>query len=405
MKILHTADWHIGKRLANFSRLPEQRQALQEICELARREAVDVVLIAGDLFDSFSPPTEALQLFYETAAELSDNGRRPVIAIAGNHDSAALIDAPQVLAHLHGIFMIGHPHAVVSGKDSEYFSLSKSLPGLMELKLKKYPYPFRLLHTAFANEARLKSFLGEDKRAGLNDLLHDHWHSLAAEHLDDSGVNLLMTHLYMNRPGTGLLEEPDGERALNVGTADLVWTTAIPAQVQYTALGHLHRYQNLGTEKQPIVYSSSLLRYSFSEAGQTRHAVIIEAEPGQPVKMQAHPLTGGRALERPAFQETGQAIEWLKANPEALVELTMATPDYLSASDRQALYAAHDYLLFLIPRLAGPAASAPEKNGQPLDLNQNTDQLFRQYFQHKKDGQEPGEDLMNLFREILNTSL
>lgn len=403
MKILHTADWHIGKRLGNFSRLPEQRLALQEICNLARREAVDLVLIAGDLFDAFHPPTEALQLFYETVTDLSHGGRRPVIAIAGNHDSAALIDAPHVLAHLQGIFMIGHPRAVVTGRDQAAFSLTKSLPGLLELKLAHCPYPVRVLHTAFANEGRLKAFLGEDKQAGLNELLHDHWHTLAAEHLDEHGVNLLITHLYMNRPGSELLEEPEGERALNVGTADLVWTTAIPPQVQYAALGHLHRYQNLGTEERPIVYSSSLLRYSFSEAGQTRHAVIIDAEPGRPMKMTAHPLTGGHALERPAFEQVDAAVSWLKAHPEALVELTLATPNYLSAADRQALYAAHDRLLFLIPKLTGQGQTTREKACPQLDLNQNIDALFRQYFQHKHGGQTPGEDLMRLFHEVLNT--
>ena len=93
MKILHTADWHLGKKLDRFSRIEEQIDLMNEIVEIAESENVDLVLIAGDLFDTFHPPTEAVDLFYKTLKRLSKNGKRPVIAIAGNHDSPSLIDA------------------------------------------------------------------------------------------------------------------------------------------------------------------------------------------------------------------------------------------------------------------------------------------------------------------------
>jgi DNA repair protein SbcD/Mre11 len=74
MKILHTSDWHLGKRLDDFSRMEEQQVVLLEICEIAERENVDVVLVAGDLFDTFNPPTEAVDLFYKTLKRLTNNG-------------------------------------------------------------------------------------------------------------------------------------------------------------------------------------------------------------------------------------------------------------------------------------------------------------------------------------------
>jgi exonuclease SbcD len=86
MKILHTADWHLGKWLDNYPRLPEQKEILEEICEIAEHELVDVVLIAGDLFDTFNPSAEAQELFYKTLRRLGNNGKRAVVAIAGNHD-------------------------------------------------------------------------------------------------------------------------------------------------------------------------------------------------------------------------------------------------------------------------------------------------------------------------------
>lgn len=98
MKILHTADWHLGKRLDNFNRLEEQIAVLKEICQIADDQAVDAVIIAGDIFDTFNPPVEAIELLYKTLKRLTKKSKRPVIAIAGNHDSPSRIDSPDPLA-------------------------------------------------------------------------------------------------------------------------------------------------------------------------------------------------------------------------------------------------------------------------------------------------------------------
>jgi exonuclease SbcD len=87
ISILHTADWHLGKRLGSLTRIDEQKTVLSEICEIADSNNVDVVVIAGDIFDTTNPPTEAIELLYSTLKNLSKKGTRPVIVIAGNHDS------------------------------------------------------------------------------------------------------------------------------------------------------------------------------------------------------------------------------------------------------------------------------------------------------------------------------
>ena len=113
MKILHTADWHLGKKLEQFSRLPEQKEVMQEIITIADKEEIDVVIIAGDLFDNFNPSNESIELFYSTLKELTNNGSRLVVAIAGNHDSPERIEAPDPLARANGIILTGYPHTVV----------------------------------------------------------------------------------------------------------------------------------------------------------------------------------------------------------------------------------------------------------------------------------------------------
>ena len=127
MKILHTADWHLGKRLDNFNRLEEQILVLNEICQIADDQAVDAVIIAGDLFDTFNPPVEAIDLLYKTLKKLTNRGKRPVIAIAGNHDSPSRIDSPDPLARECGIIFMGLPNTKVQTLQlDEGFEITKT---------------------------------------------------------------------------------------------------------------------------------------------------------------------------------------------------------------------------------------------------------------------------------------
>ena len=400
MKILHTADWHLGKRLDHFSRLEEQILVMDEIVHIADEQNVDLVLIAGDLFDNFNPGVEAIELFYKTLKRLSHNGKRPVIAISGNHDSPYLIDAPDPLARECGIILIGHPKAKVAPFILENFKISNSVDGMIELQLKNYDFPIRIVHTAFANEIRLKEYFGENKEEALNQVLAETWATVAEEFCDENGVNILMTHLYMNKRGAPILEEPDGEKPIKIGNADLIYSDTIPHQIQYTALGHLHAFRNIGTAEKPVVYSSSPLCYSFSEAGQTKYVSIIEAKPNQNVSYEKTALKNGKSLVRKTFDDIEKAIEWLTENQNTLVELTLESETYLKAEERKMITNAHHGIVHLIPKVKN---QEPDQNQlHEINLDQDIQSLFKDYFKSKNNAQEPNEDLVNLFNEILN---
>lgn len=401
MKILHTADWHLGKRLDNFSRLEEQIKVMNEIVQIAEQENVDLVLIAGDLFDAFNPSVEAVELFYKTLKRLSNNGNRPVVAIAGNHDSPNLIDAPNPLARECGIILIGHPKALISPFQLADFSISKTDEGFLELSLHHLPYPVRILHTPYANEQRLKQFLGEEKEAQLNQTLAENWQRLANTYCDNEGVNLLITHLYMNPSAQQLLDEPDGEKPLKIGNADLVLASSIPQEIHYTALGHLHKYQNIGSEEKPIVYSSSPLCYSFSEAGQTKYVNLVEIEPNEKIKMKKIELKEGKPLIRKHFDSVDKTVEWLEENQNALVELTLESDTYLQASDRQKIYRTHKGIIHLIPQVKN--LQVEQSTHSTINLNKDISELFRDYFQSKQNAQQPTDEIMELFNEILHS--
>ncbi|RKO71003.1 exonuclease SbcCD subunit D [Sphingobacterium puteale] len=401
MKILHTADWHLGKRLDSFSRMDEQHLVMEEIIRIADQQEVDLVLIAGDLFDSFNPGVEAIELFYKTIKRLAKNGVRPVIAIAGNHDSPNLIDAPDPLARASGIILIGHPNALVTPFTTEGFTVTHTDKGFIELRIDRHDYPIRILHTAYANEIRLKQYLGEEKEVQLNRALAKNWQELAEAYCDDRGVNILMAHLYMNKIGTPLIEEPDGEKPIKIGNADLIYSESIPDQIQYTALGHIHGFKNIGSAQKPVVYASSPLCYSFAEAGQTKYVNIVNAVPGEDVTYKQIALRQGKPLVRKSFADIGQCIAWLSENPETFVELTLKSQTFLKAEDRKLIYQTHSGIVYLIPVVQQDQQNLLDK--KEINLTQDIATLFTDYFKSKNANQAPNEDILNLFREILNS--
>lgn len=400
MKILHTADWHLGKRLDNFSRLKEQIEVMNEIISIADEQNVDLVLVAGDLFDAFHPSTEAIDLFYKTVKRLAKNGKRPVIAIAGNHDSPSFIDAPDPLARECGIILIGYPNQKVQEYALENFRITKSEKGFLEIQLNSSPMPVRILHTPYANEIRLKQFLGDDKEDELNAVLAENWKNLADTYCDDKGVNLLMAHLYMNKRGGEILEEPEGEKPIKIGNADMIYSDAIPPQIQYTALGHLHGFRNIGTVEKPVIYSSSPLCYSFSEAGQKKYVSLISVDENRNLSFEKVELKSGKPLHRKTFSNLESALNWLSENQNALVELTLESDTFMKAEDRKALYQTHQGIIHLIPKVKNQNQGSEDV--QEINLNKDRRELFRDYFKSKNGGQEPNEEIMNLFNEILN---
>lgn len=400
MKILHTADWHLGKRLDRFSRLEEQALVMNEIVHIADEQNVNLVLIAGDLFDNFNPSVESAELFYKTLKRLSLNGKRPVIAISGNHDSPSLINAPDPLARECGIILIGHPKAEITPFGTEHFSITHSKEGFIELKIEGIDFPVRVLHTPFANEIRLKEYFGENKEEEINKVLSQNWKNLADQFCDNAGVNLLTAHLYMNKRGAEILEEPEGEKPIKIGNADLIFSDSIPEQIQYTALGHLHGFQNIGTKEKPVIYSSSPLCYSFSEAGQTKYVSIIDAEPGKAVIYEKKVLSGGRALVRKTFTSIDDAVQWMRENPNTFIELTLESETFLTADERRLIYQSHNGIVHLIPKIRN--LELGENQTREINLSQDIDVLFKDYFKSKNGGQEANEELMNLFNEILN---
>jgi DNA repair protein SbcD/Mre11 len=400
MKIMHTSDWHLGKRLHRYSRIPEQKHLVDELVAQVESHDIDVILISGDLFDTYNPPTEAIDLFYHSLVRLSGYGKRAVIAIAGNHDSPDRIEAPNPLARECGILFAGYPQSLITPFELlDGLKILNSEPGFVELSLPRYEYPLRILLTPYANQVRLQTYLGGDSGKNLQDVLTDHWQNLSKKYCDENGVNLLMTHLMITQPGQDPPQEPDDEKPiLHVGGAEAIATTTIPKEIQYTALGHLHRQQVIRESPHPVIYSGSPLAYSFAEADQNKYFMLLQAEPGSSVEWTRHALTSGKRLCRQRFSDVHDAVQWLKQHHDSWVELTMNTETFLSAKEKRQLLDSHEGITSIIPDLNQDAFAGDSETR--IDLNRSIQDLFVDYFYYRHQ-QTPSDEHLDLFRELL----
>jgi len=236
----------------------------------------------------------------------------------------------------------------------------------------------------------------------LRKVLATKWKELADKYCDNKGVNILMTHLYMMKKGGEEFVEPEDEKPiLHIGGAQVIYSENIPKQIQYVALGHLHRKIIVDTKPCPIIYSSSPLAYSFSEANQQKYLMLIQVEPGIDVLFNAIPLTKGKKLLRECFDNIDEAVKWLSNNQNALVELTIISETFLTGEERKRLGNAHEGIINIIPVVKN--VNEPNENHfNNIDITKNIEELFVDYFKYKH-SQEPNERLINLFKEILST--
>ncbi|WP_221563688.1 exonuclease SbcCD subunit D [Alkalihalobacillus sp. TS-13] len=383
MRLLHTADWHLGRTLEGRNRLPEQEQFLEELCDIVEDQKVDVVLMAGDVFDTVNPPAAAEQLFYEAMAKLTKDQQCKVIIIAGNHDNPDRLSASGPLAAMHGITIIGYPM-----NQPLCFGIESTGE---RLKLAGLPYP---------SESRLKEVLSDsfDEQTLRNayDIRIEKLFDELCGNFDTTSVNIAMSHIYVAGG-----RESESERPIQVGGAYTVSSNALPSKVQYTALGHLHRPQSIHRSSNLARYSGSPLCYSFSEAGQTKSVTILDIEPGSEPKMEEIFLSCGKPLVRwKAEDGLIQVHRWLdeKKDANAWIDLEVHLKDTLSMEQIHHLRNSHSGFIHIRPVFEEMEEMSMETRTSDLPI----DELFTRFYERQTNGGTPDEQTVKLFMELIH---
>ena len=284
MKILHTADWHAGRVLHGQPRTPEIRDALREIAELARTEAVDLVLVAGDLYDTRNPGAEAETAVYEFFKTLGD-AHIPSVVIAGNHDAPGRLEAASGLLGLAGVYVVGEPKVAQQG-------------GVFTLHLGGETA--RIAALPFVSERRIvkvHELLGSDPgawREGYREGMRKLINNLTGSFKNDT-VNLLMMHT--TTEGAQLAHS---EYKFHSADAYVLAPDLFPEACNYVALGHIHMPQRVqGLPENAGRYAGSIVQLDFGEQGDTKYVYLLEAQAGKPTRiLKEHAVRAGKRLKR-----------------------------------------------------------------------------------------------------------
>lgn len=281
MRFLHTADWHVGKRLRGRSRDQETAAALDQVVQIAASERVDMVLIAGDVYEHRTVSPEADLLVFDALTRLRDGGAT-VVVVPGNHDSWQRMEALAKLLTPLGIRAVPRVLRPTDGgvvevpsRDGSEAALVACLPFVPER---------RFGDAAALFDDRASAYVDYD--AGMGRVIA----GMATAFRPDR-VNVLMGHLMIDgaRPG-------GGEQELTIGMAYAVAPSRLPGTASYVALGHVHRPQSVPAAPSPTRFAGSLLQLDFGEVSQDKSVVLVEARAGKPPTIEAVPITAGRRL-------------------------------------------------------------------------------------------------------------
>ena len=260
MRILHTSDWHVGKVLKGQSRMDEHLAVLHEVVDIARAEQPDLVIVAGDLFDTAAPTPDATRVVVRALTALRDTGA-DVVAIAGNHDNGAQLDALRSWAEAAGVTLRG----TVRERAADHVVTGRTGDG----------EPWRLVALPFLSQryAIRATEMFALTAAEANQTYADHVGRLLATlcaDFDGDAVNIVTAHLTVLGGTMG-----GGERDAHTIQAYAVPATVFSPSTHYVALGHLHRRQSV-VAPCPVHYSGSPLAIDFGEEENTPSVTVVE---------------------------------------------------------------------------------------------------------------------------------
>lgn len=273
MKIIHTGDWHLGKNLEGYTRIDEQKLFLDELCDICDDNEIDILIVAGDIYDNSNPSADAEKLFYYYMKKLSNNGQRAIIIISGNHDSSSRLASSSPLAKEFGIIIEATPKTVIeSGKYGD-FTVSNVFEGGFEIQKNSEKAVF--LTMPYPSEKNINEIISEEFSE--NEFQQNYSDKIASifkereRFFRDDTVNIVVGHFFISG-GTS----SDSERNIQLGGSYAVDSNVFPEKTQYVAMGHLHRPQHIKTNVEHSYYAGSPIQYSKSEIGYAKSVYMID---------------------------------------------------------------------------------------------------------------------------------
>ena len=396
MKILHTADWHIGKLLEGKSRLEEQRIVLEQFVSIADTTNADVICIAGDVFDNGHPSAGAEMLLYHTLKELSKQGQRLVVLIAGNHDQPSRLEAIVPLAREHGIIIYGTPRTKIPSGKYGNFEIESLEEGVFSFSCKGEKAVFAC--SPYVSEKTLNEVLyreedGDEKRAAdYVEKIGELFQKKASWYQEDT-INVLVSHVF-----TLGCKKDGSEQGMMLGNSYLLSPEVFPEKAQYVALGHVHRPQKVIGSHGRIRYSGSPLPYRLQETVIAKQCSLVTLHPQEEAVVKEFYFDNPKPIEKWVCESYEEALKKCEENQNrpCYVYLQIYTDTYIREEQLKELKGYKEDILEVIPVFP----ETEQKKTGTVFTEKSFLELFLDYYQEKK-GILPEEEILETLQEIL----
>lgn len=396
MKILHTADWHIGKLLEGKSRLEEQRIVLEQFVSIADTTNADVICIAGDVFDNGHPSAGAEMLLYHTLKELSKQGQRLVVLIAGNHDQPSRLEAIVPLAREHGIIIYGTPRTKIPSGKYGNFGIESLEEGVFSFSCKGEKAVFACI--PYVSEKTLNEVLyreedSDEKRAvDYAEKIGELFQKKASWYQEDT-INVLVSHVF-----TLGCKKDGSEQRMMLGNSYLLSPEVFPEKAQYVALGHVHRPQKVIGSHGRIRYSGSPLPYRLQETVIAKQCSLVTLHPQEEAVVKEFYFDNPKPIEKWVCESYEEALKKCEENQNrpCYVYLQIYTDTYIREEQLKELKGYKEDILEVIPVFP----ETEQKKTGSVFTEKSFLELFLDYYQEKK-GILPEEEILETLQEIL----
>lgn len=397
MRILHTGDWHLGKNLEGQSRMGEQEAFLNDFIDIVEENNIDLVIIAGDVYDSSNPPARAEKMFYDTLKKLSKNGERLTLVIAGNHDNPERLVAAGPLAMEHGIIMVGTPKTVVQPGQYGKHRVVNSGEGFVEIEINGEKSV--ILTVPYPSEKRLNEVLygemddDEERLKSYGERIKQLFDSLKVNYREDT-INIAVSHIY-----TMGSEESGSERAIQLGGSYIVDGYCLPKEAQYVALGHVHKPQVVPGTNKKARYSGSPIQYNKKERNTIKKCFIVDLSAGKEAIINEVELKIYKPIELWACNSIDEAIEKCEENKEreCWVYLEIKTDRYIREDEIKRMKDLKKDILEILPKLN----SDVEEESAISIQEKSFEEIFREFYKKEREV-EADNEVVDLLLRLLN---
>ena len=397
MRILHTGDWHLGKNLEGASRMDEQELFLNDFVDIVEKNKVDLVIIAGDVYDNSNPPARAEKMFYDTLKKLSKNGERLILVIAGNHDNPERLVAAGPLAMEHGIIMSGTPKTVIQCGEYGQHKVINSGEGFIEVEINNEKAV--ILTVSYPSEKRLNEVLygemdsDEDRVKTYGERIKSLFDSLEKNYRSDT-INLVVSHLFAMGS-----EEGGSERSIQLGGSYIVNGSCFPKEAQYIALGHVHKPQIVPGTNKKARYSGSPLHYNKKEINITKKCFIIDVKANEECVVNEIELKVYKPIEIWKCESISDAIDKCEENKDrnCWVYLEVKCDRYIREDEYQKMKGIKKDILEIIPKL-----QSDEEDESAVTIQEKSfEEIFREFYK-KERNIEADDEVVNLLLKLVS---